>query len=144
MVNKVSPNEQELKKFIATGGAIEDAKRIMEANGFTCVMKGRSDFAEMEEDKFWRLTTISTTYIATRSEAVCSVLVAGKSRSFTRTGLFRISWFQLDSLVSKPAPRSIVEMTRKGLGHEALTNAIFGLLGVIFVLLLVTIFGTQP
>ena len=30
---------QELKKFIATGGAIEDAKRIMDANGFTCVMK---------------------------------------------------------------------------------------------------------
>lgn len=49
MINKVSPMKQELKKFIATGGAIEDAKRIMEANGFTCVLNQRSDFVEMEE-----------------------------------------------------------------------------------------------
>ena len=49
---RISPMKQELKKFIATGGAIEDAKRIMEANGFTCVMNERSDFAEMEEDEF--------------------------------------------------------------------------------------------
>lgn len=52
MFNKVSPMKQELKKFISTGGTIEDAKRIMEANGFTCVLKERSDFAEMEEDDF--------------------------------------------------------------------------------------------
>jgi hypothetical protein len=48
-----------------------------------------------------------------------------------------------DSLVrNREATNRKVEQL--ALGHEALTNAIFGLLGVIFVLLLVTIFGRQP
>jgi hypothetical protein len=48
MHNKTRVMKQEVQKYIPTGTAIEVAKQIMEANGFTCTLKEKADFAEME------------------------------------------------------------------------------------------------
>jgi hypothetical protein len=48
--NRIASLKQEIKKHIPTGTTIEDARRIMEANGFKCQLMERSFFAEREED----------------------------------------------------------------------------------------------
>lgn len=51
MHNNAKAMRQEIEMRIPTGSSIQDAKRTMEANGFTCARKEQNSFVEMNDDK---------------------------------------------------------------------------------------------
>ena len=50
MNKKLASMKKEIQKHIAFGSELEEARQIMEANGFKCQLMERSSFAEREED----------------------------------------------------------------------------------------------
>jgi hypothetical protein len=47
MRKKQQAMKQEVAKYIPIGSSIEDAQRILEANGFKCMLREQRSFAEM-------------------------------------------------------------------------------------------------
>lgn len=50
MHNNEKAMKQEIAKQISIGSTIEDARRIMEANGFKCELMERASFADKDHD----------------------------------------------------------------------------------------------
>lgn len=51
MHKKIGAMKQEIEKYIRIGSSIENAKQIMERNGFKCRFVERGSFAEMGDDE---------------------------------------------------------------------------------------------